>query len=159
TPGASSATQPTTPDVAVTRAPAAEIARRPFVISMPARQTSPLVLASGHSGRHYPEEFLALSTLPEALLRQSEDCFVDRLVDRARQLGVPLIEAFFPRVYVDPNREPTELDQEMFAERLSMPVNAGSPRVLAGLGVVPRLAANEQEIYAKKLARAEAELR
>ncbi|HWA49180.1 MAG TPA: N-formylglutamate amidohydrolase [Dongiaceae bacterium] len=159
TPGASAAAQPTTPDVAVTRAPVAEIARRPFTISMPPRQASPLVLASAHSGRHYPEEFLALSALPEALLRQSEDCFVDRLVAEAPQLGVPLIEAFFPRVYVDPNREPAELDQEMFAERLTMPVNAGSPRVLAGLGVVPRLAANEQEIYTKKLSVAEAETR
>jgi N-formylglutamate amidohydrolase len=159
TPGASAAAQPTTPDVAVTRAPVAEIARRPFAISTPPRPVSPLVLASAHSGRHYPEEFLALSTLPEAVLRQSEDCFVDRLVAAAPELGVPLIEAFFPRVYVDPNREPTELDQEMFAERLTMPVNAGSPRVLAGLGVIPRLAANEQEIYANKLALAEAETR
>jgi len=146
-------------DLAVTRASAAEIARQPFVVSLPARLSGPLVLASPHSGRHYPRELIALSALPEAVLRQSEDCFVDHLVAAAPRLGVPLIEAFFPRIYVDPNREPSELDQEMFAVRLPMPVNAGSPRVLAGLGVIPRLAANEQEIYTGKLDLAEAETR
>ncbi len=92
------------------RAPTADIARQPFVIAMPTHQASPLILASPHSGRHYPKEFLAQSVLPEAVLRQSEDCFVDRLVAAAPQMGVPLIEAVFPRVYVDPNREPSELD-------------------------------------------------
>jgi N-formylglutamate amidohydrolase len=146
-------------DFSVTRADAAEIARRPFVVSRPSRAASPLVLASPHSGRFYPREFIAQSSLPEAVLRQSEDCFVDHLVAAAPDLGVPLIAAQFPRVYVDPNREPAELDQGMFAARLSAPVNAVSPRVLAGLGVIPRLAANEQEIYGRKLDVAEAEQR
>lgn len=146
-------------DLSVTRADAAEIARRPFVVSRPSRAASPLVLASPHSGRFYPREFIAQSSLPEAVLRQSEDCFVDHLVAAAPDLGVPLIAAQFPRVYVDPNREPAELDQGMFAARLSAPVNAVSPRVLAGLGVIPRLAANEQEIYGRKLDVAEAEQR
>lgn len=146
-------------DFSVTRADAAEIARRPFVVSRPSRAASPLVLASPHSGRFYPREFIAQSSLPEAVLRQSEDCFVDHLVAAAPDLGVPLIAAQFPRVYVDPNREPAELDQGMFAARLSAPVNSVSPRVLAGLGVIPRLAANEQEIYGRKLDVAEAEQR
>jgi N-formylglutamate amidohydrolase len=146
-------------DLSVERASVAEIARRPFVVSLPARQGSPLVLASPHSGRAYPREFAALSRLPEAVLRQSEDCFVDQLVAGAPDLDVPLIAARFPRVYIDPNREPAELDQEMFAARLNPPVNAASPRVLAGLGVIPRLAANEQEIYRGKLEVAEAEQR
>ncbi|MBL9035463.1 MAG: N-formylglutamate amidohydrolase [Rhodospirillaceae bacterium] len=157
TPGPAS--PPSSMDFSVTRADAAEIARRPFVVSRPSRAASPLVLASPHSGRFYPREFIAQSSLPEAVLRQSEDCFVDHLVAAAPDLGVPLIAAQFPRVYVDPNREPAELDQGMFAARLSAPVNAVSPRVLAGLGVIPRLAANEQEIYGRKLDVAEAEQR
>lgn len=146
-------------DLAVSHADVAEIARQPLALSQPARQLGPLVLASPHSGRVYPREFLAQSSLPEATLRQSEDCFVDQLMAVAPSLGVPLIAARFPRVYVDPNREPGELDQEIFADRLPPPVNAASPRVLAGLGVIPRLAANEQEIYAGKLPAAEAEQR
>ena len=135
-------------DLAARRASLADLAGRPFEITLPPRQLSPLILASPHSGRVYPDEFAGQSCLAEIVLRQSEDCFVDRLVSTAPQLGVPLISALFPRVFVDPNREATELDQDMFAEKLPMPVNGASPRVLAGLGVIPRLAANEQEIVA-----------
>jgi N-formylglutamate amidohydrolase len=146
-------------DLAARRASLADLASRPIELSSPARQMSPLILASPHSGRIYPEEFIKQSCLAEIILRQSEDCFIDRLVACGPKLGAPLLSALFPRVFVDPNREPAELDQDMFAERLAMPVNATSPRVLAGLGVIPRLAANEQDIYAAKLPLQEAERR
>ncbi|HET6619763.1 MAG TPA: N-formylglutamate amidohydrolase [Dongiaceae bacterium] len=146
-------------DCAARRASLADLAARPVDLVLPAQQSSPLVLASPHSGRIYPEEFASQSCLAEIVLRQSEDCLVDRLVAAAPGLGAPLLSALFPRVFVDPNREPTELDQDMFAERLAMPANAASPRVLAGLGVIPRLAANEQEIYRAKLPLLEAERR
>ncbi len=146
-------------DFTARRASMADLAATPVELVLPVRQSAPLILASPHSGRIYPEEFIRQSSLGEALLRQSEDCGVDCLVAMAQELGVPLLSALFPRVYVDPNREPTELDQEMFAEKLAMSVNSASPRVLAGLGVIPRLAANEQEIYGAKLPRPEAERR
>jgi N-formylglutamate amidohydrolase len=146
-------------DLAARQASLADLASHPFEITMPTRQVSPLILASPHSGRIYPQEFARQSCLAEIVLRQSEDCFVDRLVATAPKLGVPLVSALFPRVFVDPNREASELDQDMFAERLKLPVNAASPRVLAGLGVIPRLAANEQEIYAAKLPPSEADRR
>ena len=146
-------------DLAARRASLADLASRPLELTLPAQQLSPLILASPHSGRIYPEEFIKQSCLAEIILRQSEDCFIDRLVACGPKLGAPLLSALFPRVFVDPNREPTELDQDMFGERLAMPVNASSPRVLAGLGVIPRLAANEQEIYAAKLPLLEAERR
>lgn len=153
------ARQASSADLAASRASMADLAARPVELLLPARQSSPLVLASAHSGRIYPDEFARQTCLAEAILRQSEDCFVDCLVEAAPKLGVPLLAALFPRVFVDPNREPTELDQEMFAERLATPANAASPRVLAGLGVIPRLAANEQEIYGAKLPLPEAERR
>lgn len=143
-------------DLAARRTSLADLASRPFEVALPSRQVSPLILASPHSGRIYPDEFARQSCLAEIVLRQSEDCFVDRLVAAAPKVGVPLVSALFPRVFVDPNREASELDQDMFAERLAVPVNAASPRVLAGLGVIPRLAANEQEIYAVKLPPGEA---
>lgn len=146
-------------DFAARRASLADLAAKPLELALPARQITPLIVASPHSGRTYPQEFAGQSCLAEAILRQSEDCGVDLLVAAAPKLGVPVLSALFPRVFVDPNREPTELDQEMFAERLAMPVNSASPRVLAGLGVIPRLAANEQEIYRGKLPRPEAERR
>jgi N-formylglutamate amidohydrolase len=154
-----SARQANQSDFAARRASLADLAARPLELALPPQQSGPLILASPHSGRTYPVEFARQACLAEIVLRQSEDCFVDRLVAAAPALGVPLLSALFPRVFIDPNREPTELDQDMFAERLALPVNAASPRVLAGLGVIPRLAANEQEIYGAKLPLPEAEQR
>ncbi|MFZ0694280.1 MAG: N-formylglutamate amidohydrolase [Alphaproteobacteria bacterium] len=119
-------------------------------------QRLPLILASPHSGCRYPPEFLAQSRLDSQALRKSEDCYVDEIFAVAPRLGAPMLRAHFPRIYVDPNREPFELDPHMFAERLPDYVNANSPRVSAGLGTIPRLAAGGEEIYGGKLAFADA---
>src|SRR5688500_9722411 len=113
-------------DLAARRASLADLAGRPFDLTLPARQLSPLILASPHSGRIYPEEFARQSCLAEIVLRQSDDCFVDRLLASAPNLGVPLLSALFPRFFVYPNREPKELDRDMFAYCLTLPVNAAS---------------------------------
>lgn len=120
---------------------------------------APLIVASPHSGHHYPADFLASTGLTRQELRLSEDCYVDELVGAAPGLGVPLLAALFPRSFCDVNREPLELDPSMFADRLPAGANTGSPRVAAGLGVVPRLGANDREIYRHKLNFAEAEAR
>ena len=79
-------------------------------------QKFPFVLNSPHSGRHYPERFLAMSRLDRNAIRRSEDSFVDELFAGAMALGVPMLAAHFPRAYLDVNREPWELDPRMFAE-------------------------------------------
>src|SRR3546814_4116319 len=89
-------------------------------------------------------------------LRRSEDSFVDELFGAAQCLGAPLLRALFPRSYVDPNREPFELDPAMFEDELPPYVNAASPRVAAGLGTIARVVANGQEIYEHKLRFADA---
>jgi len=122
-----------------------------YALFAPAQQTIPLVFASPHSGRNYPEEFLRQTTLPPALLRLSEDGFVDELFTAAPRLGAPLLAARFPRVLIDPNRAPDELDPSMFDEPLPPETPEPTLRVRAGLGIIPRLAANEAEIYATKL--------
>lgn len=120
---------------------------------------APLIVASPHSGHQYPPDFLASTGLTREELRLSEDCYVDELVAAAPELGVPLLAALFPRSFCDVNREPLELDPGMFSDRLPAGANTGSPRVAAGLGVVPRLGANDREIYRHKLNFAEAEAR
>jgi N-formylglutamate amidohydrolase len=130
-----------------------------FVIIRPERQTTPLVLASPHSGDQYPAEFLKLAKLDRATLRLSEDCYVDELIAAAPDHGVPILKALFPRVYVDANRDALELDPGMFEDRLPDLAITDSPRVAAGLGSIPRLAANDREIYGRKLRFAEAEAR
>ncbi len=125
-------------------------------IIAPERQTAPLVFASPHSGSNYPAEFIAASRLDPMFLRRSEDSFVDELFGAAPKHGAPLIRALFPRAYVDPNREPFELDQSMFADRLPAYANTGSPRVAVGLGTIARVVANGADIYRGKLMAAEA---
>ncbi|MFQ5774275.1 MAG: N-formylglutamate amidohydrolase [Kiloniellaceae bacterium] len=125
-------------------------------IVAPERQTLPLVFASPHSGHHYPAAFVAASRLDPLALRRSEDSFVDELFEAAPTLGAPLIRALFPRAFVDPNREPFELDPAMFEDELPPYANTRSPRVAAGLGTIARVVANGADIYRGKLCFAEA---
>ena len=125
---------------------------RPCEVLAPQTQTLPLVLASPHSGRHYPPAFVEASRLDRLSLRRSEDGFVDEIFASAPELGAPLLRANFPRAYVDANREPFELDPRMFEGRLPGYANTRSMRVAGGLGTIPRLVADGHEIYARKLA-------
>jgi N-formylglutamate amidohydrolase len=125
-------------------------------IVMPPTQTVPVVVASPHSGTHYPREFLAASRLDGRQIRRSEDSFVDEIVAGAPVIGAPMIRALFARAYVDVNREPFELDPSMFEDELPAYVKTRSPRISAGLGTLARVVASGQEIYARKLRFAEA---
>src|SRR5689334_10006412 len=94
------------------------VAEPPIETLAPAEQRLPLVFASPHSGSDYPLEFLALSRLDPMTLRRSEDSYVDEIFGAAPELGAPLLRARFPRAFLDPNREPFELDPAMFEEEL-----------------------------------------
>src|SRR5579864_2986876 len=99
----------------------------PIEVIAPAEQTLPMVFASPHSGADYPAEFLASSRLDPLTLRRSEDSYVDEIFGAVTALGAPLLRARFPRAYLDPNREPFELDPTMFEEELPAFVNSRSP--------------------------------
>jgi N-formylglutamate amidohydrolase len=127
-----------------------------FLIQRPVAQHLPVVLASPHSGRDYPTDFIARSRLDPLALRRSEDGYVDEIFMAATELGVPILAALFPRAFLDPNREPFELDPTMFDGPLPSYVNRRSPRVAAGLGTVPRVVASGEEIYKARLSFTEA---
>lgn len=131
----------------------------PFALLRPAQQAAPLVLVSAHSGRHYPEEFLAAARLDPLSLRKSEDAFVEELFGAAPALGLPLLAAGYPRAWCDLNREPWELDPGMFDAPLPGWVNTASPRVGAGLGTIARIVASGEPIYRRRLSFPEAEQR
>jgi N-formylglutamate deformylase len=131
----------------------------PFALARPPRQTVPFLFASPHSGRRYPASLIARSRLDRVTLRRSEDAFVDELFAGAVLLGAPLLAAHFPRAFLDVNRGMGELDRGMFDSPLAVPVDAPSPRVAAGLGVIPRIVRDGAEIYRGKLAAGEAERR
>lgn len=123
----------------------------PHLIDAPEPQLAPFVLCSPHSGNVYPRGFLELSRLSPLSLRKSEDCFIDELFRPIAAAGVPLIAARFPRAFLDVNREPYELDPELFIEPLPDFANTQSVRVAGGLGTIARIVADGEEIYRSKL--------
>ena len=123
----------------------------PFLVTEPVQQAIPFVFNAPHAGAIYPAAFLASSRLDALALRRSEDAFVDELVEPLVALGAPLMTARFPRAYLDVNREPYELDPRMFEGRLPPFANTRSIRVAGGLGTIPRIVADGQEIYRTRL--------
>jgi N-formylglutamate amidohydrolase len=120
---------------------------------------TPLVFASPHSGRLYPDDMMDAAQLDAVSIRRSEDAFVDDLIAGAPALGAALITARLARAYIDLNREPFELDANMFADELPEFARARTARVAAGLGAIARVVSDGQEIYARKLQFAEASAR
>jgi N-formylglutamate amidohydrolase len=139
----------------VSASQAADFAR-PFEIFEPVTLATPLIFNSPHSGRVYPKRFLVSSRLDALTLRRSEDAFVDELFAPCVAIGAPLMRANFPRAFLDLNREPYELDPLMFEGRLPAFANTRSLRVAGGLGTIPRVVGEAQEIYRGRIAVAEA---
>ena len=131
----------------------------PARVMRPARHTVPFIFASPHSGRLYPPSFVERSRLNPVSLRRSEDAFVDELFAPVVEFGAPLVLARFPRAYLDANRAPSELDATMFQDSLPFAIDRTSPRVQAGLGIIPRVVREGVEIYRQKLSAREAEER
>jgi N-formylglutamate amidohydrolase len=133
-----------------------EVAGAPYVIDAPERQAVPVVMGVPHAGRRYLRAFVEQSRLPLTLLRRSEDAFVDLLTEDAPALGAPRLIATFPRAYIDVNREPYELDPRMIEGRLPGFANTRSLRVAGGLGTIPRIVGEGQDIYKRPIPVAEA---
>ncbi len=92
-----------------------------------------------------------MSRLGPLALRRSEDAYVDQLFETAVLHGAPLVAARFPRAYLDANREPLELDPKLLNGVLPPGANTSSARVAGGLGTVPRLVADGEDIYPGRL--------
>jgi len=123
----------------------------PFEIVEPAEWRAPVIFNSPHSGSVYPEEFLNASRIDLPTLRRSEDSFMDELIAELSARGFPVVRVNFPRSYVDVKREPYELDPRMFSGRLPSFANTRSMRVAGGLGTIPRVVGDGQEIYRERL--------
>jgi N-formylglutamate amidohydrolase len=130
-------------------------AEAPFRLLPPVGDAaSPLVFASPHSGRLYPEAAGFDPDLSELSLRSAEDALVDRLIDGAPGRGIPVLLATHGRAWLDLNRAPTDLDPTLIDD---LPAGTeGGPRAQAGYGVVPRLTGDGRALYGRRLARAEA---
>lgn len=130
----------------------------PAVKTLPGR--TPVVLDSPHSGTHYPADFGA--ALPLATLRRAEDTHVEKLYAFAPALGVAWIEAGFPRIYLDANRDLTELDTDLLDGPWPHAV-ADDPVVLQkvrlGKGLVWKVTDEGEPIYDRALTVQEVEQR
>ena len=122
--------------------------------------STPLVLDSPHSGTHYPADFRPVCDL--ATLRRAEDTHVEKLYDFAPALGVAWIEAHFPRIYLDANRDTTELDTSLLDGIWSDPL-ATDPEVLAkvrlGKGLVWKYTDEGEPVYDRLLSPGEVRAR
>jgi len=112
----------------------------------------PLVFDSPHSGTDYPRDFDFTCPLP--ILRSAEDTYVDELYGAAPELGATLIGAYFPRSYIDANRELGDIDQELLDAPWPGPINPGVKTKL-GIGLIRRLAVPGLPVYQRKLSVAE----
>ena len=128
----------------------------PFLRHAPTSAPLPLVLDSPHSGEHYPDDFDHAP--PRDVVRQAEDTHVSRLYGFAPRLGATLIEAMFPRAYIDANRSLDDIDPAMLADAWPTPLAAG-PKTAKGIGLLWRIARDGAPMYGRKLTAAEVERR
>lgn len=124
----------------------------PFDLVPPKREPVPVMFDSPHSGRFYPADWRVKP--PLAILRQGEDAYVDELVADAPHLGVTLLNATYPRCYIDANREPDDLDRELLREPWPTPLKP-TAKTRKGLGLVRRYLVPGVEVHADKLSVAE----
>ncbi|WP_246184923.1 N-formylglutamate amidohydrolase [Paracoccus aestuariivivens] len=127
-----------------------------FDLQRPEGWAGGVIFASPHSGRCYPQWFLAESRLDPQNLRSSEDAFVDRLIAPALDHGAVVLTARVPRCVVDLNRGPDEIDPLVVAGAVPRVM---SPRIMAGLGVIPRVVSQGRVIHDRPIAREEADHR
>ena len=128
----------------------------PFRLHSPEVPAVPLVLDSPHSGEHYPADFDHVP--PRAVVRLAEDTHVGRLYAFAPRLGATLIEANFPRAYIDANRSLDDLDPAMLDGAWPVPL-AVSRKTQQGIGLLWRVARGGAPMYGRKLKVEEVERR
>ena len=120
----------------------------PYVLHAPVATALPLVLDSPHSGEHYPEDIDHAP--PRSVVRLAEDTHVARLYRAAPRFGATLIEANFPRAYVDANRSLDDLDPAMLEGPWPVPL-AASRKTQQGIGLLWRVARGGAPMYTRKL--------
>jgi len=124
----------------------------------PAGPVVPLVLDSPHSGERYPADFDHAA--PRMVVRQAEDTHVARLWRGALAHGATLVEANFPRAWIDPNRSLEDIDPALFAPGVRWPGPVALTRKTElGIGLVWRLAHGGAPMYARPLTVEEVERR
>ena len=113
------------------------------------RLLAPVVASCPHAGRDYPATLTETATLPVGQMRGLEDFGVDHLIAGLAAQGITTVINKIARAYIDVNRPVGAVDATMF----DTPVEADKPsrHVTAGYGLIPRLSAMRQPLYAYPL--------
>ena len=126
----------------------------PAVIKRAEEWKNGIIFASAHSGSIYPDAFIERTDLAIKQLRRNEDAFITNLFSPAPDLGAPLIEANFPRCFVDVNRASNELPSFWQTDGKII-----SSRAEIGMGVVPTMLSETINIYSEPLSLTAAKIR
>ena len=121
---------------------------KPYKLLSPSNQSNCVLFNSPHSGSAYTENFINLTDLSLQTLRSSEDLFVDQLFSPVVDFGSLMLVATFPRSFIDLNRDCEELDPLLIEDVL---IYKDTLKVSAGLGVIPRVVADQKQIYKHRL--------
>ena len=121
---------------------------KPYKLLSPSNQSNCVLFNSPHSGSTYTEKFIRLTDLSLQTLRSSEDLFVDELFSPVVDFGSYMLFATFPRAFIDLNRHCDELDPLLIND---VTAYKDTLKVSAGLGVIPRVVAEQTPIYKHRL--------
>ena len=105
-----------------------------------------LFLNSSHSGRNYTDFLKYFSNLSVNDMRKSEDTYIDLLFEN-KLLNINFLTANFPRIFVDLNRSPLELDASMWSGKFNASIFNKSRKVIYGIGVIPKVCFSGKKIY------------
>jgi len=109
----------------------------------------PLILSVPHCGTIFPEEFLKAVQPDVMTLRKNEDIFVKDIIEPAIKDGkIPALCLNISRVFIDVNRAKVELDPNMFYDYPKDDLGLNQQRSRYGLGIIHKVTADSQPIYA-----------
>ena len=110
----------------------------------------PVILLFPHSGRQYFKDFLKSLKVSEEELRVSEDAYLDYLFSECINQEINSLYANFPRVFVDVNRDPLELDNRDFKNYPNDVTFKDSRLVRSGIGLIHTRSVNGKLFYKEK---------
>jgi N-formylglutamate amidohydrolase len=96
------------------------------------RPAGPVLVSVPHAGRDYDPAMIAQLRVPLVSIRPLEDRYADRLIETAT--AIPTIIARTPRLMIDLNRAPDDLDPDMIRGGYG---RLASAKARAGLGLIP----------------------
>jgi N-formylglutamate deformylase len=91
-------------------------------------------------------------------VRRAEDAYVDELLDGALAYGIAVLDAIYPRSYIDLNRAVTDIDPEVLSEKWPTEL-APTEKSVRGLGLIRRFITPGVLINARRLSPAEVQAR